>query len=441
VHNLNDSSKNSNKEIDYTVNLNLHTLSENKDINRIENDSKKGVYMPEDDYPMDADIYLEDDLNYNDLLLKPKKPLKVHQDVGSKLDYCYDDRGLTAISEEQSRQNTEFNFETGKVTEKNFHSKGFLNSKNSNLESLSKTPGNLDSAKKNVLGKSIEDLVSLQKMQNGKLKSKGRLTKSVSVNFKSRNKLNIDSEIMKKKKFSSDFKTVVVGSPLLKRKTGKDKTSKNLFFNEKNDENKKKSENRSTQDSLTNFDSAKKKIFFNQVQKPNLFITNEDTLSFTSLLNLANSIENRESKNIIFPKVPKPEKYIINLFKDFRKKPMLNKNETIVQCSLFKVQDDLFYKGGIKFGKLNGQGVLYVLPENETDINYEDDNLELDEYVLFQGEFKNNQVEGKGKLNFAFGYFFEGSFKCGKAHGYGKLFDEKDQIVVEGIWLDGIYNQ
>ena len=142
VHKLKDSSKSDGPERDYIVTLNFEEL---------------GTRPREHEDRVDREIDCES--------VSPKNPRKVHSDVGSKLDYVYDDRGLTVITEEPSKQNTEFNFEGNRQTDRyttNTSNKNWRTSSNkARPVNFSKNFRRAEVEDKLFSGKSIEDDVLL----------------------------------------------------------------------------------------------------------------------------------------------------------------------------------------------------------------------------------------------------------------------------------------
>ena len=56
--------------------------------------------------------------------------------------------------------------------------------------------------------------------------------------------------------------------------------------------------------------------------------------------------------------------------------------------------------------------------------------------IIYEGEFKNNEFDGKGKRYLDNGKFYEGEFINGKYHGKGKLFFENGNFY-EGEFING----
>lgn len=60
---------------------------------------------------------------------------------------------------------------------------------------------------------------------------------------------------------------------------------------------------------------------------------------------------------------------------------------------------------------------------------------------IYTGEFLNNKFEGQGKKVFTNGNVFEGEFKNGKEEGNGVLQDAYDNILMQGVWVNGEYRR
>ena len=55
----------------------------------------------------------------------------------------------------------------------------------------------------------------------------------------------------------------------------------------------------------------------------------------------------------------------------------------------------------------------------------------------YEGEFKNNKFDGKGKIIHAHGDIYQGECKDGKANGFGILI-QANGIHYEGMWLNDL---
>ncbi|WP_127589165.1 hypothetical protein [Paenibacillus koleovorans] len=62
----------------------------------------------------------------------------------------------------------------------------------------------------------------------------------------------------------------------------------------------------------------------------------------------------------------------------------------------------------------------------------------LDTYVIYEGEFKKDNINGKGKLFHPTGDIkYEGQFKNGTFHGKGTLYNEDGSVKYKGKWDSG----
>lgn len=80
--------------------------------------------------------------------------------------------------------------------------------------------------------------------------------------------------------------------------------------------------------------------------------------------------------------------------------------------------DGRVYDGQWKDNRKNGKGKL-TMPEG-----------------VFEGDFTDGHMEGKGTLRWNDGRVFTGSWFKGRQHGQGE-FTEIDGTTREGIWQDG----
>ncbi len=78
------------------------------------------------------------------------------------------------------------------------------------------------------------------------------------------------------------------------------------------------------------------------------------------------------------------------------------------------------YVGYFKKGKFDGEGCLVDNKGN-----------------IYNGSFKNGIKEGKGTLQLVNGDYYEGEFINGNYNGKGKLIKKNENIVLDGIFLNG----
>ena len=82
----------------------------------------------------------------------------------------------------------------------------------------------------------------------------------------------------------------------------------------------------------------------------------------------------------------------------------------------------IIYEGEFKMGQRNGRGTM-KFPSGQ----------------VYKGEFKNGKKHGQGKMTYSNGDVYEGGFKNGKRHGQGKQ-THPDGDVYTGEWKDGEMN-
>ena len=81
----------------------------------------------------------------------------------------------------------------------------------------------------------------------------------------------------------------------------------------------------------------------------------------------------------------------------------------------------IHYEGDFKFDKFNGKGKLEFLKEGHS----------------YEGEFKNNEIDGIGVFKWSNGDIYEGEMTNGKMNGYGKYTYSNGQIY-EGNYVNGV---
>lgn len=134
------------------------------------------------------------------------------------------------------------------------------------------------------------------------------------------------------------------------------------------------------------------------------------------------------------PQAPEAPDYVINFLHNFKKVKMIQKDQAFVDYTIFKLQNGLYYQGSLRFGRLQGEGGLYLKMVNPDMSGENPHNFEL-----YKGSFMQDQVEGKGMLRFENDIRYEGNFVGGRAHGSGTLF-KGSEILISGIWINGLYN-
>lgn len=92
-----------------------------------------------------------------------------------------------------------------------------------------------------------------------------------------------------------------------------------------------------------------------------------------------------------------------------------------------------FYNGKIKDGFFEDYGYIEF---NNYDFNY------FKEYKSYEGNFKNGEFDGDGKIIYLNGNIFIGKFKKNHQNGPGKLYDKNGDLILSAIWKDGnIYSK
>ena len=137
------------------------------------------------------------------------------------------------------------------------------------------------------------------------------------------------------------------------------------------------------------------------------------------------------------PLMPTKPQFKIDLLSKVKCSKAIDRKKHFIENKFFKLPCGLFYEGSLHFGKLQGKGLLLL---QSIDVATAE-SKEVGRNLLYEGFFYNNQVEGRGELNFKGGGKFIGTFKCGVAHGNGVLYDSKGSQVVKGIWINGEYCQ
>jgi hypothetical protein len=139
--------------------------------------------------------------------------------------------------------------------------------------------------------------------------------------------------------------------------------------------------------------------------------------------------------NEYLPQYPNGPSYIIDILQNVKSTKKIHKKEYLVPNAMFALSCGLFYEGNLEFGKMHGKGTLMLKPVDTSNKK----SLEVQRNILYEGNFFQNQVDGKGMLNFQNGQKYIGNFKNGKAHGNGTILDIKGNIIITGIWLEGKY--
>jgi len=104
---------------------------------------------------------------------------------------------------------------------------------------------------------------------------------------------------------------------------------------------------------------------------------------------------------------------------------------------LLSKENQEIYRGEFKDDVFEGKGRLYnmkarIIKEN---FNYIDFSRLGESWVMYEGEFIRGKKEGNGVLILSNGEKFEGRFKEDRIDGKGKFF-KSDGAVVEKVWID-----
>ena len=91
----------------------------------------------------------------------------------------------------------------------------------------------------------------------------------------------------------------------------------------------------------------------------------------------------------------------------------------LAQDQVKQYDEGSVYEGSFKNGLRNGLG-KYTMPDGFT----------------YEGEWKDDQIQGKGVARYPTGQIFEGSFEQGVPDGEGTM-TFSDGTKYEGSWLDG----
>ena len=83
--------------------------------------------------------------------------------------------------------------------------------------------------------------------------------------------------------------------------------------------------------------------------------------------------------------------------------------------------DKIHYEGEFKYDKFNGKGKLIFIKQGHE----------------YEGEFKNNEINGIGVFKWSNGEIYEGEMTNGKMNGYGKYKYSTGQIY-EGTYVNGV---
>lgn len=103
---------------------------------------------------------------------------------------------------------------------------------------------------------------------------------------------------------------------------------------------------------------------------------------------------------------------------------------------------NVIYEGEWKSNKYNGKGKLFNHKEQFSTrlFNYRNMDTVENNWVYYEGEFSNGLFNGYGIWMLNNGKFYEGEFKSGYVHGHGFIFENtKKGKKIEGEWRLNIY--
>ena len=108
-------------------------------------------------------------------------------------------------------------------------------------------------------------------------------------------------------------------------------------------------------------------------------------------------------------------------------------------------EDGSVYYGEFKKNEFNGKGILnYVEDGSVYKGNFRNNSREGHGELIFKngdkyiGNFELDEMQGKGKYIFSNGCYYEGNFLMGKMSGMGNLFNQVDELVYEGEFLNNM---
>ena len=349
---------------------------------------------------------------------KGSSHLRIHREVENTMQQYYLNDGLTVVSEEQSKQFTEYNFGKPKNESSGVRTE-FSNSvtKGSRMGS-------------GYLGRSIDDGGYINKFRQS-----------------SGSRSSIESAKGVRSRFMTQQSKQ---GPFLHRKSSLDANQ-----NSKSDFNEKLSNSRSQKDKirqslgkimkkeLPTIKSSQVVDGIASVEIENMQISNRNFKSNeiqVKTLKPRKSSQRPSHREAQFdtsslPAAPPGPEYVIDMLANVKSSKKIDKKQHMIKDAFFRLPCGLFYEGNLSFGKLQGIGILLLKCIDASDRSSPD----VKKSLLYEGCFFNNEVEGKGKLRFRDGKQFVGSFKNGVAHGTGQMLDFEGKLLFEGVWINGKY--
>ncbi len=176
-------------------------------------------------------------------------------------------------------------------------------------------------------------------------------------------------------------------------------------------------------------------IFYNTIYKHNNDIlfeiikqleTISDDLNKTSKNNIIKQIKNiidllnkviKESKNNTQQIREDIQKLNNNMMYNFEK----------INDSSKKKYEDGEYIGEFKKGLRDGKGIFYYARNNENDRG------------IYEGDWKNDRIDGKGKMTWSTGEIYEGDWKNDMKEGLGIQYNINNSKEYEGSYKNGLF--
>lgn len=115
-------------------------------------------------------------------------------------------------------------------------------------------------------------------------------------------------------------------------------------------------------------------------------------------------VVNQESKDVYDVKVKQP-----------------NKNEWNIDDNLYKIDNYYKYDGNWSNNNKDGFGKMIYVNK-----------------ARYVGNWENNLRCGKGIIYYSTKYKYDGEFKNNKREGNGKLIDNNDKVIYDGVWKDNL---
>ena len=105
--------------------------------------------------------------------------------------------------------------------------------------------------------------------------------------------------------------------------------------------------------------------------------------------------------------------------------------------TLYSDKNEIIYEGFWQKDKFHGLGVLYnifIIKNNEFEIDFHNFNQIEDKWVRYEGEFNNDLRDGKGRLEFANGDILISEFKLNSIDGEGIFIRKSNGLRIIGVW-------